>query len=114
MHPHDADARGIADGDWVGVSSRVGSTVLRAVVTDRVPMGVVYTTFHFPESGANVVTTENSDWATNCPEYKVTAVEIRPSAAAAVMVTEAVGDVASQFAGALGLQPTGPVGDGSW
>ena len=38
--------------------------------------GVVYTTFHFPESGANVVTTENSDWATNCPEYKVTAVQV--------------------------------------
>jgi len=38
--------------------------------------GVVYTTFHFPESGANVITTDNSDWATNCPEYKVTAVEV--------------------------------------
>ena len=75
MHPHDAEARGIADGDWVGVSSRIGQTVLRAVVTEKVPMGVVYTTFHFPESGANLVTTENSDWATNCPEYKVTAVE---------------------------------------
>jgi len=37
---------------------------------------VVYTTFHHPESGANVVTTENSDWATNCPEYKVTAVQV--------------------------------------
>jgi formate dehydrogenase major subunit len=37
---------------------------------------VVYTTFHFPESGANVITTDNSDWATNCPEYKVTAVEV--------------------------------------
>jgi formate dehydrogenase major subunit len=37
---------------------------------------VVYTTFHHPESGVNVVTTENSDWATNCPEYKVTAVEV--------------------------------------
>jgi formate dehydrogenase major subunit len=36
----------------------------------------VYTTFHFPESGANVITTENSDWATNCPEYKVTAVQV--------------------------------------
>ena len=43
------------------------------------PAGVVYTTFHFPESGANVVTTENSDWATNCPEYKVTAVQVRLS-----------------------------------
>jgi formate dehydrogenase major subunit len=41
--------------------------------------GVVYTTFHFPESGANVITTDNSDWATNCPEYKVTAVQVTPS-----------------------------------
>jgi formate dehydrogenase major subunit len=75
IHPHDADVRGIADGDWVGITSRAGETVLRATVTDRVQPGVVYTTFHFPESGANVVTTENSDWATNCPEYKVTAVQ---------------------------------------
>jgi formate dehydrogenase major subunit len=45
-------------------------------VTSKIQPGVVYTTFHFPESSANVVTTENSDWATNCPEYKVTAVEI--------------------------------------
>jgi formate dehydrogenase major subunit len=75
IHPADAEARGIADGDWVGVSSRVGSTALRAQITSRVQPGVVYTTFHFPESGANVVTTENSDWATNCPEYKVTAVQ---------------------------------------
>jgi formate dehydrogenase major subunit len=76
IHPHDADVRGVADGDWVGVASRAGETVLRAVVTDRVQPGVVYTTFHFPESGANVVTTDNSDWATNCPEYKVTAVQV--------------------------------------
>jgi formate dehydrogenase major subunit len=75
IHPHDAEVRGIAHGDWVGVTSRVGSTLLRADVTERVQAGVVYTTFHFPESGANVVTTENSDWATNCPEYKVTAVQ---------------------------------------
>jgi formate dehydrogenase major subunit len=58
------------------VASRAGTTVLRAVVTDKVQPGVVYTTFHFPESGANVITTENSDWATNCPEYKVTAVQV--------------------------------------
>ncbi len=76
IHPHDAETRGITDGDWVGVASRAGETVLHAVVTDRVQPGVVYTTFHFPESGANVVTTENSDWATNCPEYKVTAVQV--------------------------------------
>jgi formate dehydrogenase major subunit len=76
IHPHDADTRGINTGDWVGVASRAGDTVMRALVTERVQPGVVYTTFHFPESGANVVTTENSDWATNCPEYKVTAVQV--------------------------------------
>jgi formate dehydrogenase major subunit len=75
VHPADAEARGITDGDWVGVTSRVGATVLRAEITPRVQPGVVYTTFHFPQSGTNVVTTENSDWATNCPEYKVTAVQ---------------------------------------
>jgi formate dehydrogenase major subunit len=76
IHPHDAEQRGVRDGDWVGVESRAGDTVLHAVVTPRVPPGVVYTTFHFPLTGANVVTTENSDWATNCPEYKVTAVQV--------------------------------------
>jgi len=76
VHPQDAEDRGIASGDWVGVQSRAGETVLRAILTDRVQPGVVYTTFHFPESGANVVTTDNSDWATNCPEYKVTAVQL--------------------------------------
>jgi formate dehydrogenase major subunit len=76
IHPHDAETRGIVDGDWIGITSRAGETVLRAEVTDRVQPGVIYTTFHFPESGANVVTTDNSDWATNCPEYKVTAVEV--------------------------------------
>jgi len=76
IHPHDAQERGIEDGQWVGVHSRAGETVLRAMITERMQPGVVYTTFHFPESGANVITTENSDWATNCPEYKVTAVQV--------------------------------------
>ena len=78
IHPHDAEERGVRDGDWVGIESRAGQTVLRALVTDRVQPGVVYTTFHFPESGANVITTDSSDWATNCPEYKVTAVQVQP------------------------------------
>ena len=78
IHPHDAEDRGIREGDWVGVESRAGQTVLRATVTENVQPGVVYTTFHFPESGANVITTDNSDWATNCPEYKVTAVQVLP------------------------------------
>ena len=76
IHPHDAEERGVKDGDWVGITSRAGETVLRATVTERVQPGVVYTTFHFPESGANVITTDSSDWATNCPEYKVTAVQV--------------------------------------
>ena len=78
IHPHDAEERGIKDDDWVGIASRAGDTVLRATVTERVQPGVVYTTFHVPESGANVITTDNSDWATNCPEYKVTAVQVMP------------------------------------
>jgi formate dehydrogenase major subunit len=80
IHPHDAEDRGIKDGDWVGIQSRAGDTVLRAIVSERMQPGVVYTTFHFPESGANVITTDNSDWATNCPEYKVTAVQVMPVA----------------------------------
>jgi formate dehydrogenase major subunit len=80
IHPHDAQDRGIHEGDWVGIESRAGQTALRAVVTERVQPGVVYTTFHFPESGANVITTDSSDWATNCPEYKVTAVQVMPVA----------------------------------
>ena len=76
IHPQDAEDRGIAEGDWVGIESRAGQTVLRATISARMQPGVVYTTFHFPFSGANVITTDNSDWATNCPEYKVTAVQI--------------------------------------
>ena len=79
IHPHDAEQRGIRDGDWVKLASRAGETSLRAQVTDRVAPGVVYTTFHHPDTQANVVTTEYSDWATNCPEYKVTAVQVAPS-----------------------------------
>jgi len=75
IHPADAESRGISEGDWVGIASRIGDTVLRARLSNRVRPGVVYTTFHHPVSGANVITTDNSDWATNCPEYKVTAVE---------------------------------------
>jgi formate dehydrogenase major subunit len=77
IHPHDAENRGIVGNDLVQVRSRAGQTSLRATITDRVQPGVVYTTFHYPSTGANVITTDNSDWATNCPEYKVTAVEVR-------------------------------------
>jgi formate dehydrogenase major subunit len=79
IHPHDAEQRGVRDGDWVKLQSRAGATSLRAQITERVAPGVVYTTFHHPETQANVITTEFSDWATNCPEYKVTAVQVSPS-----------------------------------
>ncbi len=79
IHPHDAEQRGIVDGSWVKLSSRSGATSLRARVTDRVAPGVVYTTFHHPMTQANVVTTDYADWATSCPEYKVTAVQVAPS-----------------------------------
>jgi formate dehydrogenase major subunit len=79
IHPHDAEQRGVRDGDWVKLASRSGETTLRALITDRVAPGVVYTTFHHPDTQANVITTDYSDWATNCPEYKVTAVQISPS-----------------------------------
>jgi formate dehydrogenase major subunit len=76
IHPHDAEQRGVRDGDWVRLTSRAGETTLRAQVTDRVAPGVVYTTFHHPDTQTNVITTDFSDWATNCPEYKVTAVQV--------------------------------------
>ena len=79
IHPHDAEVRGVKEGDWVRLASRAGETTLRATITDRVSPGVVYTTFHHPTTQANVITTDFSDWATNCPEYKVTAVQVSPS-----------------------------------
>ncbi len=88
IHPHDAEVRGITDGDEVTLASRVGETTLHAQISDRMPTGVVYTTFHYPVTGANVVTTENSDWATNCPEYKVTAVQVAVAHPAARQRTE--------------------------
>jgi formate dehydrogenase major subunit len=77
IHPHDAEFRGIVEGDHVALMSRSGEISLRAVISERMQPGVVYTTFHHPVTGANVITTDYSDWATNCPEYKVTAVEVR-------------------------------------
>ncbi|AVM73072.1 formate dehydrogenase subunit alpha [Magnetospirillum gryphiswaldense] len=88
IHPHDAELRGIACGDMVSLASRMGATSLRAEITERVPQGVVYTTFHHPVTGANVVTTDNSDWATNCPEYKVTAVQVSIANAVHTLVAE--------------------------
>lgn len=77
IHPFDAELRGIVDGDLVALESRSGDIALKAKVSERMQPGVVYTTFHHAKTGANVITTDYSDWATNCPEYKVTAVQVR-------------------------------------
>ncbi len=77
IHPFDAESRGISDGDLVALASRSGDIALRARISERMQPGVVYTTFHHAKTGANVITTDFSDWATNCPEYKVTAVQVR-------------------------------------
>ncbi|TDD61759.1 formate dehydrogenase subunit alpha [Kribbella antibiotica] len=94
LHPHDAEVRGIENDDTVALSSRVGRTTLRARLSDRMPVGVCYTTFHHPITGANVITTDNSDWATNCPEYKVTAVQVDlvPTSVAEAREPAVVGD----------------------
>jgi len=76
IHPEDAIERGIKDGELINLRSRKGETTMHVKISDRMQPGVVYTTFHMPGSGANVITTEYSDWATNCPEYKVTAVQV--------------------------------------
>jgi formate dehydrogenase major subunit len=88
IHPHDAEVRGIRTGTFVRLQSRAGETTLRAFITDRVAPGVVYTTFHHPATQANVITTEFTDWATDCPEYKVTAVQVSPSNGPSAWQTE--------------------------
>ena len=77
IHPWDAENRGINDGDLISLTSRAGDITLPARISERMQPGVVYTTFHHAMTGANVVTTEFSDWATSCPEYKVTAVQVQ-------------------------------------
>lgn len=79
MHPHDAEERGIREGDFVKLQSRVGETSLKVHITEKMAVGVVHTTFHHPSTQINVITTDFSDWATNCPEYKVTAVQVSPT-----------------------------------
>ena len=113
IHPADAEERGIRTGDEVTLASRVGATTLHALVSERMAQGVVYTTFHHPVSGANVVTTEHSDWATNCPEYKVTAVQVSPGRSAATVEIDhpehrlgALVRMANQIARQMAADPT--------
>jgi formate dehydrogenase major subunit len=77
----DAAARGLASGDRARISSRYGSTELTVQISERVNPGIVYTTFHFAHTMVNNLTSDLDDWATNCPEYKVTAVDVERVAA---------------------------------
>jgi formate dehydrogenase alpha subunit len=78
IHPRDAARRGIADGDRVAVVSIQGEAHAVARLTERVAPGVLFLSFHFPETATNAVTGDVRDRVTGCPEYKVTAVEVRP------------------------------------
>ena len=80
IHPHDAEERGMRDGDWVKLDQprrRNGLAGARSPIAWRRAWSTRRSTI--PTTQANVVTTEYSDWATNCPEYKVTAVQVSPS-----------------------------------
>ena len=78
IHPDDAVRLWISDGDVVSVRSRVGRIEVQAHVTERIERGNVFTTFHFPETGTNLLIGQSSDVNTSCPEYKVVAVDVRP------------------------------------
>jgi formate dehydrogenase alpha subunit len=77
IHPSDAERLGIIDGDFVEVKSARGKVQTWARVTTRVAPGNVFLSFHFPEVKTNLLTSGNSDPSVRCPEYKVTAVDVR-------------------------------------
>ena len=76
INPADANSIGVKDNDAVEVSSRRGRLELRSKITDSVPNGVVYTTFHFPETPANVLTNSAYDPLGKVPELKFCAVNV--------------------------------------
>ncbi len=76
INPEDAGGLGIADGDRIKVTSRRGEVTARARVTKVSPPGVVFMTFHFAESPANILTSPAVDPVSKIPEYKVCAVRV--------------------------------------
>ena len=76
VNPEDASSLGISDGEMVKVISRRGEVVARAKVTEASPVGVVFMTFHFAESPANLLTNPAVDPVAKIPEFKVCAVRI--------------------------------------
>jgi predicted molibdopterin-dependent oxidoreductase YjgC len=78
MHPHDAKPLNINDGDVVILASPRNEVTIRVRVTEDVRQGNLFTTFHFPDIGVNSVLSSSADNLTQCPEYKVQAVSVRP------------------------------------
>ncbi len=79
VHPDDAENKGVADDDYVMISSARGTTRMKVKLTDVVKPGVIYTTFHFPEASINYLTGSIADEFTLTPEYKVVAVDFEKS-----------------------------------
>ncbi|CAN5923100.1 formate dehydrogenase subunit alpha [soil metagenome] len=77
IHPTDAARLGAKDGDLLEIESARGKVQTHACVTTRVAPGNVFLSFHFPEVKTNLLTSGNADPLTSCPEYKVTAVDVR-------------------------------------
>jgi formate dehydrogenase alpha subunit len=76
VNPFDAEMLGLNGHKIVRVTSRRGSIEAKAWVTDRVPPGMVYANFHFPEASANELTIAALDPVSKIPEYKVAAVKV--------------------------------------
>lgn len=79
IHPADAARLGVKDGSPVRVTSRRGSIVLRAKVTTKTNIGVVFIPFHFREAAANLLTTDAVDPQAKIPEYKAAVVRVTPA-----------------------------------
>jgi len=76
MHPEDAARLEVANGDMVQVASRRGEVNVKADVTDKIQPGVVFMTFHFPDSAANFLTNPALDPVAKIPEFKACAVKV--------------------------------------
>ena len=79
IHPADAEIHGIRNNDPVRVTSRRGEVVLRATVTEKTTVGVVFIPFHFAEAAANLLTNDALDPQAKIPEFKACAVQVFPA-----------------------------------
>ena len=76
VNPQDAERLHLNGNRRVRVTSRRGSIEAEAWVTDRVPPGMVFANFHFPQASANELTIAALDPVAKIPEYKICAVKV--------------------------------------